>query len=107
MVMKLTHAYLDFESRRRKGHKIKHILGARPGSRLLEIGTGSGIIANYFATDPEGAREVYAVDVADERVAHEGYTFVRVTDTQLPFPDEHFDAIISNQVIEHVGDDAA
>ena len=51
---------------------------------------------------PEG--EVHSLDIGDERVETEGYNFQQVTDPHLPFPDKTFDIVLSNHVIEHVGD---
>ena len=45
-----------------------------------------------------------AVDVVDERISDNGYAFQQVSGTQLPFPDQQFDVVISNHVIEHVGE---
>ncbi len=101
------HALLDLASRRLKGIKIEKLLGLTDKKikyRLLEIGTGSGGIAHYFACQSELQCEVTAVDTADQRLEKQGYTFVKVHDTQLPFEDESFDIVISNHVIEHVGD---
>lgn len=103
---RLPHAVLDLPSRRYKGLKIERLLGLaqRPQPlRLLEIGTGSGGIAHYFATHPELRCEVTAVDVADQRQVRDGYRFVQVSDTHLPFDDAAFDVVFSNHVIEHVG----
>ncbi|MGE0810832.1 MAG: class I SAM-dependent methyltransferase [Immundisolibacter sp.] len=75
--------------------------------RLLEVGTGSGGIAHHFGTHPGRRFEVDAVDVNDSRQIHDGYRFTQVSDIQLPFPDGQFDVVISNHVIEHVGDRAA
>ena len=47
---------------------------------------------------------ISAVDVVDNRVSKEGYQFQLVNDTTLPFKDERFDVIITNHVIEHVGE---
>jgi spermidine synthase len=53
------HAVLDLPSRNCKGLKIE---------RLLEIGTGSGGIAHYFATHPTLHCEVTAVEVVDQAI---------------------------------------
>ncbi len=74
-----------------------------PPLRILEVGTGSGGIANYFGTHPSGRFAVESVDVVDERLVREGYSFRKVEDAALPFPDASFDLAISNHVIEHVG----
>ena len=104
------HAVTDLTSRRPKAMKIERLLGLTPSTqpiRLLEIGCGSGGIAHYFATHPDLRCAVTAVDVHDNRQVHDGYTYHNVQGTQLPFGDGCFDAVISNHVIEHVGDTAA
>lgn len=104
------HAVLDLKSRDAKARKIEALLdlAARPPPiRLLEVGTGSGGIAHYFGNHPTLHCEVEAVDVVDSRQIRDGFRFTRVTDECLPFPDGHFDVVLSNHVIEHVGDAAA
>ncbi|MEO8161741.1 MAG: class I SAM-dependent methyltransferase [Arenimonas sp.] len=104
------HVVKDLASRQWKAEKIAHLLGidARPGPlRLLEIGTGSGGIASWFGRHPSGRFEVHAVDVVDNRMVEEGYRFQLVQDTKLPYEDTCFDLVLSNHVIEHVGDPAA
>ena len=104
------HAVLDLPSRRGKALKIQRLLGLDdigPRLRLLEIGTGSGGIAHYFASLPGSRFLVSAVDVEDLREVREGYAFHRVEGTALPFGDATFDVVISNHVIEHVGDRGA
>lgn len=104
------HAVLDLPSRRLKGLKIEKLLDLtmRPQPiRMLEVGTGSGGIAHYFGTHLQLRCEVDAVDVEDNRLVSDGYRFNLVSGTRLPFPDRSFDVILSNHVIEHVGDASA
>lgn len=104
---RLPHATLDLSSRRLKGEKIERLLELETRSkpiRLLEIGTGSGGIAHYFATKPDLRCQVDAVDVHDNRQVFDGYRYQTVSDVALPFADRTFDVVLTNHVIEHVGD---
>lgn len=101
------HAALDISSRKGKARKIEVTLSmvlVLKGARVLEVGTGSGAIANHMSqcVGPDG--EVVAVDVMDQRRVRSGFRFVQVNDTGLPFEDASFDIVISNHVMEHVGD---
>lgn len=101
------HAVLDLPSRNWKALKIERLLDLahRPQPiKMLEIGTGSGGIAHYFATHAQLRCDVTAVDVVDNRLAHEGYEYLQVEGVELPFADASFDVVITNHVIEHVGD---
>ena len=103
---RLPHAVLDVDSRRLKARKIAIILEReRPlsGLRVLDVGTGVGVIASTLAdfVGPTGA--VHSVDVVDLRVESDGYQFHLGVGTTLPFPDGSFDVVISNHCIEHTG----
>ena len=104
------HAVLDLPSRRLKGLKIEQLLDlasrAQP-IRMLEVGVGSGGIAHYFGTHPKLRCEVDAVDVNDSRLITDGYRYHQVNDTNLPFANNSFDVVLTNHVIEHVGDKQA
>lgn len=107
MELRQPHAVLDLSSRGKKALKIERLLDLKARKepmKVLEIGTGSGGIAHYFATHPVLRCEVTAVDVVDQRRVREGFVFRLVDGTTLPFDDEAFDVVISNHVIEHVGD---
>lgn len=100
------HAVLDLASRDWKAMKIERLvdLDCRPQPfRMLEIGTGAGGIAHYFATHPSLRCDVTAVDVVDSRQVDDGYTFRLVRSVDLPFAAASFDVVITNHVIEHVG----
>lgn len=104
------HAILDLPSRRLKALKIERLLSLeryRSPFSLLEIGTGSGGIAHYFATHETLDCQVTAVDVIDQRSVRQGYDFLTVDGTDLPFSAHRFDVVLSNHVIEHVGDAVA
>ena len=103
------HAVLDLPSRSHKAAKIATLLGADvagPSRRMLEVGAGSGGIAHYFGTSGPMGWDVTALDVEDVRRVADGYDFLLVGDAVLPFPDGTFDVVVSNHVIEHVGDEA-
>lgn len=105
-----SHATLDLPSRDWKARKIERLLGldGRPQSlKVLDVGTGSGGIAHYFAQRRQPRCDVTSADVRDNRLLRDGYTFLQVDGVQLPFEDASFDVVISNHVIEHVGDATA
>ncbi|HEY0504967.1 MAG TPA: methyltransferase domain-containing protein [Lysobacter sp.] len=100
------HAHLDLASREHKARKIEQLLDLRPSGktlRVLEVGTGSGGIAHYFATRSAVKCDVMAVDVLDNRVVRDGYEYRQVDGVELPFDAASFDVVISNHVVEHVG----
>ncbi len=101
------YAILDRPSRLAKAGKIARLVGgpeALRGAHVLDIGCGSGHIAAALAelAGPEG--RVHAVDVRDQRLVEHGYAFHRVDGTALPFADASLDVVLSNHVIEHVGE---
>ena len=60
-----SHAAPDQHSRTLKARKIERLLGPgvlRDGAALLDIGAGSGWIAQYFASHPDYRLRVSAVD---------------------------------------------
>jgi SAM-dependent methyltransferase len=97
---------LDRESRRGKAAKIAALVEQRrplAGARLLEIGTGGGIITSLLAEEVGSAGRVFSVDVDDLRTVADGYEFCLVGGAELPFDDDAFDVVVSNHTIEHVG----
>lgn len=98
---------LDTESRVRKARKIATILGPRTtieGARVVESGTGAGVIPRALAELVGPTGRVVSVDVNDYRSTTEGFEFRLVAGVDLPFADGEFDIAVSNHVVEHVGD---
>ena len=85
--------------RRLKAGKIEHLLGGVEGLDLLDLGAGSGLLSEYFAS--KGANVTAADRDPDKFLA--ALPFVTIGD-RLPFAPESFDVVVFNHVIEHVGD---
>ena len=102
MKSKTSHAVLDVKSRKKKAKTIIGILKNYKGiekSKILDIGTGSGVIAHEIG---KISKNVYSVDIVDERVIKNNFVFKKIKDEKLPFRDNEFDIIISNHVMAHV-----
>ena len=97
-----SHAVSAENSRYKKAAKIIEIVGTEVNlgdCNVLDVGIGSGHIAHYLSAV---SKSVTGVNICDEREISAGYRFVEVSGPELPFPDNSFDVVISNQVIEHM-----
>jgi ubiquinone/menaquinone biosynthesis C-methylase UbiE len=111
-------AVLDVLDRLAALPQIQHVrrvartaLDVRPGQRLLDAGCGGGEVARELArlVGPEG--EVTAVDLsagliaaATARDGGSGVRFAVGDVTDLDFPDDTFDGVRCERVIQHVAD---
>ncbi len=75
------------------------------GKRVLDVGCGIGTYIRRFR---QYTHDVHGIEVEPERVAEasaELPNIVCAVGEALPYPDDHFDLVFSNEVIEHVEDD--
>lgn len=101
------HVNLDVAKGRRKARKIRGVIETRrplAGARLLDAGCGGGTIAAALveAVGPSG--QVVGCDVHDRQVPDPDVEFHLLAGDTLPFPAGSFDVVVSNHVLEHVGD---
>lgn len=102
MKSKTSHAVLDIKSRKEKASGIIRILNRYKnikGCRILDIGTGAGVIASELG---KAGKKAYSVDVVDERVVKKNFAFRKIKNDALPFGNKEFDIIVSNHVMAHV-----
>jgi ubiquinone/menaquinone biosynthesis C-methylase UbiE len=76
----------------------------RPGSQVLDLGSGPGNVAERFS---QAGAMVTGVDFSPQMVetAQSRYphiTFRQANAEQLPFDDGVFDAVVSNYVVHHL-----
>jgi ubiquinone/menaquinone biosynthesis C-methylase UbiE len=92
--------------------EVLAILAARPGERVLDVGSGPGFLVASLADAVGASGEVRGVDpsgpmnaVARELVATRPWASIDDGDAlDLPYPDGAFDAAVSTQVYEYVAD---
>jgi arsenite methyltransferase len=92
--------------------QVLKALALREGERVLDIGSGPGLLAYDMAAAVGRDGRVYGVDMSEDmltmsrkRCADQPWTeFQRADATNLPYPDDSFDAAVSTQVYEYVVD---
>lgn len=74
------------------------LYGIKPGMRVLDVGCGKGFLLHDFAEAVPGV-EIAGIDISQYAIDHamdDVKPFVQVANAnKLPFPDKHFDLIIS------------
>lgn len=82
----------------------------KPGAKILEIGAAQGIslIAlkdlGYFSTGIEPWDHALKVAEQLSKITNRKIDIKKAAAEKLPFPDEHFDVVIADSVMEHVKD---
>jgi SAM-dependent methyltransferase len=82
-------------------------LNVKPGWRVLEVGSGLGILANDVAAAADGV-EVFGVELSAAQIAaahpQPGVTFKQGDAHSLDLPDATFDLVYARYLLEHVAD---
>jgi len=93
-------------------HQVLKALQLREGERVLDIGSGPGLLAHDMAALVGRNGRACGIDISEDmltmarkRCAEQPWTeFRRADATNLPYPDDGFDAAVSTQVYEYVVD---
>jgi arsenite methyltransferase len=88
------------------------VLALRTGERVLDIGSGPGLLASEMGSTVGASGAVCGVDISEPMVAmakarcasQPWVSFETADATRLPVPDAAFDVAVSTQVYEFVGD---
>lgn len=92
--------------------RVLRALGLTEGERVLDIGSGPGLLANEMAVLVGHNGRVCGIDISEDmltisrkRCADQPWTeFQRGDATKLPYSHDSFDAAVSTQVYEYVID---
>ena len=101
------HVISDPVSRVAKAEAIATVISrvaVLEGATILDDGCGSGYIAQELARLVGPSGKVIGVDRVDERQISDGFEFLLLEDNELALEDSCVDVVVSNHVLEHVGE---
>lgn len=93
-------------TRRLKLRRVEMMLAAADFSlegpaRILEVGCGNGQDFVHHLGSCKQV-ELFGMDIDDYGIEQENFTFVQGDASSIPFPDRHFDLVVSIGVLEHI-----
>jgi len=75
----------------------------KKGSKILDLGCGSGIVSNEFGKFFKA--DLLGIDITDQRI--EKIRFQVFDGLKIPFPENYFDLTLINYVLHHTPDPVA
>lgn len=102
----------DEHTARAAARESRRLLGRTHFERVIDVGCGTGYLGLGLAADGL-VDELHLVDLSPGMLGRarenaEGLgidaTFVEATATKLPYPDDHFDAVVTRGVLHHLHD---
>jgi 2-polyprenyl-6-hydroxyphenyl methylase/3-demethylubiquinone-9 3-methyltransferase len=85
--------------------RMRHIPAAtRPGSQLLDMACGGGLLAPYLAGQGYDHVGIDLSHPALQQAAAHGVSVARADVSALPFRDATFDVVVAGEILEHVRD---
>ncbi|MFZ5592381.1 MAG: class I SAM-dependent methyltransferase [Bacillota bacterium] len=95
------------EQTRQRLWQIIQSLNIAPGSRILDVATGTGILIPWLMAAAGPTGQVTAIDFAPRMIEeaqkkHPGGVLLLVADVHnLPFADQSFDEVVCNSAFPH------
>lgn len=89
------------------GERIIKLLAIKPGDRVLELGSGLGLLGKAIKDDVGVDLRYFGVDLVFDsahRSRENSIAPIQADAAKLPFNKEAFDEIISTDVLEHIPD---
>lgn len=95
-----TDDYTVTERLMEKGFLFMNLGGLPAGSRLLDVGCVWSCLPLELASL---GFKVWGIDIADYRLKHPNFTYVRGSACSMSFEDGFFDAVTAVSTVEHIG----
>jgi ubiquinone/menaquinone biosynthesis C-methylase UbiE len=88
-------------------------LNIKPGSKMLDVGTGTGVFIPFLLSKIGNSGQILALDIAEEmlrRARAKGFNgivaYLNADVVNIPLPDETFDAVVCYSSFPHFQDKA-